>query len=329
MNITEITRDTKMHEWTDYWFDTFALRTIKQSTAVSYKGYIRNHINPKLGDIRLCELNADILQHFFNEEYDSGNRLNGDGLSAKTLRNIKVMVHKCLKKAYELDLIDKNHAEFVELPVIEVREMCVMSRDEQRTLSTALKYSDEDLRFGVRLSLATGMRLGEILGLKWGDIDFSGRILHIRRTVNRLPRLDGNGTEIVIGTPKSKSSVRDIPFSDCLKKEFEEQLRQQRMLLHAGEYSDYVLMRHKGHPVEPKTMQEAFSRIIEDNRLNPNLTFHSLRHTFATRAIEKNVDVKTLSVLLGHADVSTTLNRYAHVLDKHKREVMERLLEED
>ena len=199
-----------------------------------------------------------------------------------------------------------------------------------------LKNTDEKYAMGIWISITTGLRIGEVLGLQWQDIDYSANKLYVRRTVNRLQCIDqtsdsGRRTEIVIGKPKSRKSIRDIPFNESFEETIKIYERSSRMKeapveaaapLSAAAAS--VTVNHN-KPTEPKVMQECFQRVCECAGIK-DATFHSLRHTFATRAIEKGVDVKTLSVLLGHADVSTTLNRYAHVLDEQKRKTMDILL---
>lgn len=322
----ELSTDMTLTEWLEYWFEIYAKRTVKQSTAVSYYGYINGHIVPQIGMYKLSELNTDIFQRFFNVQSDSGN-LKGGRLSPKTLSNISRMIHKSMKKALELELVEKNYAEFIELPRQEVPEMRVLTIYEQGLLMEELRRSKERLAFGVYLSLTLGIRLGEVLGLRWSDIDIKNGIIHIRRTVNRLPTINGsNKTELVVGTPKSKKSVRDIPINNELCGEiilyYTKISRMLRKQLHD---EDYVLQSAYGGPAEPKTLQETFKRITKAAGIE-DANFHSLRHTFATRAVEKGADVKTLSVILGHASVNFTLDRYAHVLDKQKRKTMELLL---
>lgn len=228
-----------------------------------------------------------------------------------------------MQKALELELIKKNYIEFIELPKQETPEMRVLTVYEQKLLMKELRRSEEKLAFGVYLSLALGIRLGEVLGLRWSDIDTQNRIVHIRRTVNRLPSLDSTTkTELVVGTPKSKKSVRDIPINEELCREI---ISYNVKTNHRAYNDNYLLRSSIGGPAEPKTLQETFKRILKEAGVN-DANFHALRHTFATRAIEKGVDVKTLSVLLGHASVNFTLDRYAHVLDRQKRETMDILL---
>lgn len=325
-----INNDMTLEKWLDYWYETFAKRIIKQSTAISYKGYITNHIAPQIGLYKLSELNTAILQDFFNYEMEYGNKKDGTGLSAKSLHNIKLMLHKSLKKAVELELIRNNYAEFVELPHVKKPQIHILSQFEYTQLIQELNHSDENLYFGVYLSMSTGMRLGEVLGLRWSDVDLDNDVLHINRTVNRLKTLEGDKkTALVIDTPKSESSIRDIPFGKSLHNEFIKyrDKMQSRLNIRHIRKSDYVLMLRRGHPVEPKTMQDVFKRIENAAGVGENVTFHGLRHTFATRAVEKGVDIKTLSVLLGHSDVSFTLNRYTHISEQQKRNAMDIILE--
>ncbi|MGN0643328.1 MAG: tyrosine-type recombinase/integrase [Huintestinicola sp.] len=315
-------------DWLGYWYETYAKRTVKQSTAVSYDGYINGHINPTIGKYKLSELNTDLLQRFYNLQSDCGN-LKGGGLSPKTLKNMNNMMHKSLDKAVELDLLKKNYTNYVELPKNEEHEMRVLTNEEQSKLMNELEHSRERLYFGVFLSITLGLRLGECLGLRWEDIDFRQKVIHIRRTVNRLKVIDKNSnkkTELVVGTPKSRKSVRDIPITEeyCVKL-LSYEAQRSRIERKFPKGSDYLLQSTLQGPAEPKTLQECFKRILKSAEIE-DANFHALRHTFATRAIEKGVDVKTLSVILGHADVNITLNRYAHVLDEQKRKTMNTLL---
>lgn len=321
-----------LSEWLAYWFETYAKRTIKQSTAISYRGYINNHITPQIGSYKLSELNTDILQCFFNYEYDYGNKRQNcsSGLSAKTLHNIKLMLHKALNKAVDNELIRRNFSDSVELPKVVEPDMRVLTVAEQQRLMSILKNTDEKYAMGIWISITTGLRIGEVLGLQWQDIDYSANKLYVRRTVNRLQCIDqtsdsGRRTEIVIGKPKSRKSIRDIPFNESFEETIKIYERSSRMKVIHIKPTDFVVTVNHNKPTEPKVMQECFQRVCECAGIK-DATFHSLRHTFATRAIEKGVDVKTLSVLLGHADVSTTLNRYAHVLDEQKRKTMDILL---
>ena len=316
-------RKMTLEEWLNEWYDLYAKPNVKQSTAVSYEGYIRNHVVPAIGNIPLSELNVNVLQKFFNDKRGTH--------SPKTVSNIRMMMHSAFKTALMNDLIPKNYVEFVQIAIVEKKEMRVFTRQEQQKLMVALKYTDEQYAFGIFLCLTTGIRVGELCGLQWENIDLNHGIFKIRKTVQRLEKLkdDGTGkkTEIVIGSPKSRASVRDIPLEPEIIKEI---LRhKEKMNKFFGESitapKEFLITCKHDTPIEPRTMQDIFKRIINHAGIQ-KANFHALRHTFATRALEAGVDFKTLSVLLGHADVYTTMNRYAHVLEDQKRSAMKNIL---
>lgn len=193
-------------------------------------------------------------------------------------------------------------------------------------------------RYGVfiRLTLFTGIRIGELLGLRWEDVDLQGRILYIRRTLNRLPVIEqsklqgGQKTEIVIQSPKTENSFRTIPLLPQLVSELLiwRDVQTADAAAAGANYTDsgmLVTNSHGGY-IEPRTFKDYYDQILDLAGLD-HFTFHALRHTFASRALEQGVDPKTLSVLLGHASVSFTMDTYTHVLDRHKQESM-MLLEE-
>lgn len=181
----------------------------------------------------------------------------------------------------------------------------------------------------VRLTLDTGIRLGELLGLRQEDIDVRKNMLNIRRTLNRLPKVDyngiGNSTEIVIQKPKTKNSVCSIPLMQITMKELQQWRNIQFFDAHtAGEiYNDsgFIVTNSTGSYIEPRTFKDYYDEILEASDLG-HYTFHALRHTFATRAIGQGMDAKTLSTLLGHYSVAFTLDTYTHVLDSQKHEEM-------
>ena len=200
----------KLKEWLHEWYEVYSKPNIKQSTAVSYEGYIRKHIVPALGDISLSEIRLGTLQKFFNDEAQK--------YSPKTVSNLHMMFHTAMKIAYQNDLIGKNYIEFVKIPTVRTPEMRVFTIAEQKKLTDELKRTDEHFAIGIFLCLTTGIRVGELCGLQWKHIDIENNNLMIRQTVQRLPKLDysgkGNKTEIVIGSPKSQASERDIPLED-------------------------------------------------------------------------------------------------------------------
>jgi integrase len=162
------------------------------------------------------------------------------------------------------------------------------------------------------LCLYTGIRIGELCGLMWSDIDFERKLLCINRTIQRIRSNGENKTEVTFLTPKSKTSTREIPLPDFLL----ELLFKHRPLTN-GEY----VLNYKNKPIEPRTLQYRFKKILQTADVK-NVGFHITRHTFATRALENGCDVKSLSEILGHGSATVTMNKYAHSSTEHKRGCM-------
>lgn len=308
-------------EWLDYWLTTYAKPKVKQSTYASYYGYINNHFQPAIGSIKLRDLSPALLQGLYDFKRKGG-------LSSKTIVNMNLCLHKALDQAVLERLLISNPSSHLSLPRGDKPEIEVLTREQQaRLVSESYKH-----RYGVfvRLVLSTGLRIGELLALQWGDISIAEKNLRVRHTMNRLPTCDTGGpkTEIVIGTPKSKSSLRSIPLLNGIVQELEQwrAVQENDAVLAPAAYkaSGMVVTNTLGGWIEQRTFKDYYNTMLAAAEL-PHFTFHALRHTFATRALEQKMDAKTLSVILGHSSVSFTLDTYSHVLDDHKREEMQRL----
>ena len=310
-------KEITLGEWLDKWYALYAEPFLKPSTLVSYDCYIKKHIKPAIGDVLLADIDGNFLQSYFNEQYKAGRLDNNGGLSEKTLYNIRMMLHAAFRKAYENDMVKKNYVEHITLPKVFRREMRVLTVSEQSRLCHILATQQDAYTFGIQLCLFTGIRVGELSALKWKNVDIVNKTIKIRATLQRVMLTgseNGQKTELVIGTPKSQSSVRDIPVTDSVISEIDR---------HRGYISktlgtealggeQYVLSRRYGYPIEPRTIQDAFKRVLKKADV-ADANFHALRHTFATRALEAGIDFKVLSQLLGHADISTTVNlSYGH-----------------
>lgn len=203
--------------WCTQWLDTYARPKVKQSTYANYRIHIEKRVVPNIGHVKLSDLRIDILQRFLNEQFERGSvKKPGEPLSPKTIRNLYVMLHTAMKQAYENELIPKNYLDLVKLPQVRHTEMRVLTRIEHQRLWQEIQASEELYKIGVLICLATGIRVGELVGLQWQDIDEAHGILKVRRTLNRLPAMDCSKakTEVVIDTPKSDKSIRDIPLPD-------------------------------------------------------------------------------------------------------------------
>lgn len=278
---------------------------LKLSTYQRYCGLYNKHIKDSIGGIRIIFFSAISVREF-------ALKLELGGLRAQSANCVLIFLHSVLKY---------GHQQYnLPLPVFkyfqtEQKEMRVFSREEQSRLVAYLKKDMDVYKLGVLIALCTGIRVGELCALRWSDIE--DNCIKIRRTMLRLQKKDGKGTEIYIGPPKTKKSVRTIPVLSGMVDilfEFKEQ----------NARDSYVLS-STGYPlVEPRVMQYRFKKYMQDLKIK-NATFHVLRHSFATRAIESGMDARSLSEILGHSGVQISLNRYVHSSLSQKRESIERL----
>ena len=280
---------TTFLDWLRLWLETYMKNKVKQSTYVSYRGYIENHLAPAFPTLKLKDLTTKLLQDFYNYKQ------NTQGLSPKTILNLHRCLHKAMNQALLEHYIDFNPCDAVSLPRNEKPQVEILTREEQQKLIyTSYKY-----RYGIfiRLTLATGIRLGELLGLRWEDVDFNKRML----------------------------SIRSIPLIPNIASELQlwKNVQQNDAMTAGAAYQDsgFLVTNPFGGYLEPRTFKDAYDEILKASGLG-HYTFHALRHTFATRAMEQGMDAKTTSILLGHSSVSFTLDTYTHVLDSQKQEEM-------
>ena len=315
--------------WMDQWLETYARPTVKLSTYCSYEMMTRVHVKPSLGDILLVKLDPVTLQEFFNQKYSNGKTTGEGGLSAKTLRNLRNLFHLALEQARKNGLIQTNLVEGVRLPKEQKREMRVLSREEQRRLMLACRAMPEPASFGVIFTLFTGLRMGVVCGLRWDNVDMERRQFLVCETRNRLPNhddsIEASTSVCTVSTTKTDHSRRIVYLCDELYQELSRYQEIQFSIM--GQYPGYnagryVFCQENGEPYEPRTYQDLFKRCVSRAGI-PGANFHSLRHTFATRALEQGMDPVTLSKLLGHANASITLDKYGHSFESQKRAGME------
>lgn len=324
-------------QWLREWLEIYALPTIKQSSYISYESYARIHLQPTLGAYKLTALSVEQLQRFFNQKRKGDTE--HKPLSPKSLRNIYNMLHLCLDQAVINGHLLRNPLFGVKLPAVTKKEIAILTLEEQAALHSAADRSITPAAFGIIFTLSTGIRLGELLGLQWGDLDYENQAIRIRRTVGRLQRIDESGqlipkglgiptTEIVARSPKSKNAQRTIPLFPKVWNDLMIYRDKQKDLFTllgiAPTSTTPIFSTPLGLMYEPRTYEDLFKRTLKEAKV-PDINFHALRHTFATRALEAGMDIKVLSSILGHAQASTTLNLYAHALPDHKRVSMEKM----
>lgn len=273
---------------------------VKPCTYQKYECVCRNHIISDLGTIAVRYISRFTIMSFTEKLLEKN-------LSTKTVNDILIVLGLALKYAQETYSITVPKINYVKE---HHKEMRVFSVQEQQVVTEYLLQQIDIHKFGVLLALYTGMRIGELCALRWDDI--TDEYIIINKTMMRIKSEQGK-TEVKIGSPKSQSSNRIIPTPKCLLP-----------MINQFRSDGYVLSSDKLKYTEPRLMQIKFGKMIADCEIT-KANFHALRHTFATRCIEAGVDVKTLSELLGHSDVKTTLNRYVHSSFELKQKSMEQL----
>lgn len=270
---------------------------VKKTTYSAYNLIIVNHLLPYFKD--KTSINEADVQEF------AISKLN-DGLSSKSIKDILIVLKMIItygnKHGFHC-LTDWN----IQLPTNQrKRSIEVFNLDVQRKIMKYIKANFTFRNLGIYLCLSTGLRIGEICALQWKDIDINSGLITVSKTIGRIYLIDDNNnkhTEVIIDTPKTKNSNRDIPISNNLIKI----LRPFKKVVNP----QYYVLSNDSTPIEPRTYRNYYKKLIKTLNI-PDLKFHSLRHSFATRCIECNCDYKTVSVLLGHSNISTTLNLYVH-----------------
>lgn len=275
---------------------------IKLSTYNVYMRYYKNHIRPFFNTIKLYKLSAELLQIFIDAK---------SHLAPSTLKGIFTVLKNALKTAYDKKYIEDIWSS-VRLPRNRKNNAKAFTKEEQKLIENAVNIDKNPIEIGILIGLYTGLRLGEICGLKWSDINFISGALSVRRTAQRIT-INGKSTVMEL-PPKSESSCRTIPIPSFLCKIL------QRI---QGNPDEYIIKPYS-HITDPRTMQNQYKKLLKRAGVEYS-NFHTIRHTFSVRALENGFDIKTLSEILGHADASITLKKYAHSLDEHKRISMEKL----
>ena len=284
-------------------------RYVKQSTYAAYVLVLENHILPAFGE---CEaLSEKIVQEFVLR------KLNG-GLSVKTVKDILIVLKMVMKFGVKNECMNYCECD-IKYPTTEGgKEIEVLTVAHHKKILNFIRQNFTFRNLGIYISLTTGLRIGEICGLKWSDIDADNGTITVRRTIERIYIVDGEEkhTELIVNTPKTKNSCREIPMN----KELLAMVKPLKKVVN----TDFYVLTNEEKPTEPRTYRNYYHRLMA--RLDiPRLKYHGLRHSFATRCIESNCDYKTVSVLLGHANITTTLNLYVHPNMEQKKKCISRM----
>lgn len=288
-------------EWLNGWLDIYVKPTVKIRTYEKYSQIVKNRIIEKLGDYELEKLNAMVLQNYVAELTKT--------YSANSVNGTITVIQKSLNTAFILGLSKEFNADKIIRPKIVEKQLECFTLQEQKKIENYCFNSKKEKMIGIVLALYTGLRIGELLALTCGDIDTNRWLITVSKSCHHKKG------QIIIDTPKTEHSYRLIPIPkglrDCIKE------------LKKKSICQYVVS-NNGTLVATRSYQNTFSIVLDKLKIK-HKGFHALRHTFATRAIECGIDVKTLSEILGHKNATITLNRYVHSLLEHKKDMMNKL----
>lgn len=278
--------------------------TVKRSTYAGYCYGIKMHVLPFFGNINLAELNGDIVHSFIDKMQEKG-------LADTTVRSTLITFKAVLKLGIQLKLLNRDILSYCSVNGHKSQSK-VLTMQDSMEMKAYLLEQNTIFSVAILLCRGTGMRIGELCGLKWGDINFSTNSIIIKRTISRIPNPDPSSgqpkTILYIRTPKSHTSVREIPIPQYLVRPLREMKKGK---------NDYVLT-GKDTCTEPRNIQKKFKTILKRCDMQ-NYNFHAMRHGFATACLEKGIDCKTVSSILGHASTRTTMDFYVHTSLQQKQ----------
>ena len=282
---------------------------VKQSTMAAYVLILENHILPTFGEDN--SLPEQSVQAFVLHKIESG-------LSTKSVKDILIVLKMVMKFGVKKEWMTYYEWDIKYPPSSENKVLDVLSVTNHRKILNHIQSHFTFMGLGIYISLSTGLRIGEICALKWSDINVTDGILTVNRTIERIYIIEGEKkhTELVINTPKTKNSCREIPMN----KELLGMLKPLKKVVN----DDYYILTNDERPTEPRTYRNYYKRVMEKLDI-PKLKYHGLRHSFATRCIEAGCDYKTVSVLLGHSNISTTLNLYVHPNMEQKKRCIDKV----
>ena len=282
---------------------------VKRSTFAAYTLLIENHILPSFGEMALVE-EQDVQTFVFR-------KLN-EGLSHKTIKDILIVLKMILRFGAKNQMTEYRQIDIKFPTERDKHSIDILTRSHQKQIMEYIRLHFTFKNLGIYICLSAGMRIGEICALTWDDLDVENGIIHVRKTSQRIYVIEEHRkyTEVILDTPKTKNSIREIPMTKNLLK----MIRPIKKIVNGNFY----VLTNEPKPTEPRTYRNYYKQFMQSLGL-PLIKFHGLRHSFATRCIESKCDYKTVSVLLGHSNISTTLNLYVHPNLEQKKRCMEQM----
>ena len=320
-----VDRKTTLAQYTEFWLKEIAPDKMARSTLVREKQDIARFL-PDLGHYKLTELRPEVFRKYYTKLRQTISEQTGKPLSENTVEGVHACLCGILSDAMEGGFIAHNPAWRTYKYSGKKKEKKVADEDTVRLLMAALEKESLKYETFFKLLIATGIRRGECCGLKWSDIDYKERSIHVQRNVVKL-----TGEEIIVKDPKTSAGDRYVYFSyemETLLNEYRQQCEYETKTHDEREMTDddYIFRRHgEALPMTPSTFTWKFKKILKANGLPENLNVHSLRHTNASLLIAGGTDVTTVAGLLGHSQPSTTLDIYSHAFDKNKKNASRRM----
>lgn len=313
--LLEKDNDYTVERWFHDWLFLYRVHDLKDTTFTKYDSLYRNHVlGSQIGSIKLSDLRATHLQAYYKTLLDKG-------IGANIIRTVNKHLGTSINLALKQGLVMRNYCDLVTLPKAEKGKSEVIkcfSTDEQKQLIASLDGNRNKPLY--LTALGCGLRLGEIIGLKWEDIDFTKETISINRAVSNIAKVEADGTRnwsILEHTPKTDTSIRTIPIPKTLVIALKQHKQtQNKEKLKNGELyqnNDLVFCTELGNYFDTRNLTRSYERHLKKIGI-PYRNFHSLRHTYATRLFENDVPIKTVQSLLGHKDITTTMNIYTHVM---------------
>lgn len=295
-------------DWLDFWLENYKKQSVKPTTYDMYYNACDNYIKPQLGHYKLDKLTALAVQKFINDISQKG--LNAkNGLSLSSIKKIVITLSQAYDQAISLGMLYQNPCKALKMPQKDIKESVAFTdAEQQRFLSNCPGETTFENLF--IFAFNTGMRMGEILALTWNDIDFNSNTVTVNKNlsvVNNYDKESKRKQKTIINTSTKNGTVREIPLT---KKAFAAVKYQKE---HNKKNSPFVFYSTAGSPLQKRNIYRAFDNIIKKSNVESPVTFHSMRHSFATRLLEKGADIKTVSNLLGHKSIQITLDIYSHV----------------
>lgn len=302
----------KYTQWLNIWLENYMKPSVKPKTYLRYSEIVNKQLALNFEKYDMNELTPIIFQKFITDLLTSGNKRTGEGLSANTVNTIITVIQSSMRTAYNLGYTENEISGKIKRPRLYEKQITCFTLTEQKKIETEIMKSRKSKMKGILICLYTGLRIGELLALEWSDIDLINKEIRVTKTCFDGKNQNGIFSRIT-NAPKTNTSIRTVPIPGKLIPVLREMKCGNKYLISDG---DKIL--------SVRSYQRSFERLLSKIGVEKK-GFHSIRHTFATRALEVGMDIKTLSEILGHKNAHVTLQRYAHSLPEHKKEMMERV----